>query len=159
MPANEHQVGGRHYKTAYEHWDLVTDVGMGYLAGCATKYVARHRKKGGIEDLRKALHYVDKLIEVASEPSPFPGLSPRVNRVTALERFAQINGLTAQEKIVMETIVLWETVGDLVNIRRLIATMIERSVPIPAPVPLTEENHYSPRIEATVEDESNEDRA
>lgn len=65
MNANELQIGGRHYKTNYEHWDLAVAIPLGYLEGCATKYVSRWRKKGGISDLQKALHYLDKLIEVA----------------------------------------------------------------------------------------------
>jgi hypothetical protein len=28
------------------------------------KYVARHREKNGVEDLKKARHYLDKLIEI-----------------------------------------------------------------------------------------------
>lgn len=63
--ANSRQVGGNHYKTgAEEHWDLVARYGVGYLEGCATKYVSRWRKKNGVQDLEKAIHYVDKIIEM-----------------------------------------------------------------------------------------------
>jgi hypothetical protein len=65
MPANDTQVGGNHYKTSYEHWDLVIKLKLGYLEGCTTKHVARWRKKNGMQDLQKAMHYLDKLIEVA----------------------------------------------------------------------------------------------
>ena len=34
----------------------------GYLRGSAIKYLARCNKKGGLEDMRKARHFVDKLI-------------------------------------------------------------------------------------------------
>jgi Protein of unknwon function (DUF3310) len=64
MPANDRQVNGDHYKSQYQHWDLVILTSMGYLAGNSTKYVARWRKKNGIEDLKKAKHYLEKLIEV-----------------------------------------------------------------------------------------------
>jgi hypothetical protein len=37
---------------------------LGFLQGNAIKYLARWKDKGGIEDLRKARHYLDKLIEV-----------------------------------------------------------------------------------------------
>ena len=63
---NSRQIGGDHYKTSYEHWDLAVNIPLGYLEGCATKYVARWRKKDGLKDLQKALHYLDKLIEVGS---------------------------------------------------------------------------------------------
>lgn len=64
--ANEHQVGGSHYKSPGlpEHWDLVAMFGWDYFQGQITKYVMRWRKKNGIEDLKKARHYLDKYIEV-----------------------------------------------------------------------------------------------
>lgn len=36
----------------------------GYLAGNVVKYIARYRDKNGVEDLKKARHYLDKLIEI-----------------------------------------------------------------------------------------------
>lgn len=61
--ANDYQVGGRHYEREYQHWDWVCDIQLHYLLGCASKYVVRHRHKNGEEDLRKALHYLDKALE------------------------------------------------------------------------------------------------
>lgn len=63
MNANDKQIGGEHYKAQYQHWDFVCDTGMHYLLGCATKYVSRWRKKNGVEDLKKSLHYIEKAIE------------------------------------------------------------------------------------------------
>lgn len=64
MAANRNQIGGDHYKGApVEHWDFVLMHKMPYLEAQIFKYVLRWRKKNGIEDLRKARHYLDKLIE------------------------------------------------------------------------------------------------
>lgn len=63
MEPNDYQIGGGHYKNDYQHWDLVCDIDMHYLLGCATKYISRWRKKNGIQDLRKALHYLNKAEE------------------------------------------------------------------------------------------------
>lgn len=65
MPdANDRQHGGNHYKkNAYEHWDFVCDTGQHYLIGCATKYASRWQDKGGIQDLDKMVHYLDKAEE------------------------------------------------------------------------------------------------
>ncbi len=60
MNVNEIQVGGDHYRMEYIHWDFVCDTRMPYLLGCATKYVARHKEKNGVEDLRKSTHYLAK---------------------------------------------------------------------------------------------------
>lgn len=40
---------------------------QGFLRGNAIKYLARCDNKGGIEDLKKARHYLDKLIEVSEK--------------------------------------------------------------------------------------------
>ena len=63
--ANARQVGGAHYKDkAIQPWDFIASNKLGYLEGNIIKYVSRWQDKGGIEDLRKARHYLDKLIEV-----------------------------------------------------------------------------------------------
>lgn len=81
--ANERQVGGDHYKRGgEEHWDRVYRLfGPGYFVGCITKYVERYQFKNGLEDLRKAEHFIQKLIELtqreqAERPTP-PSLRTR----------------------------------------------------------------------------------
>lgn len=71
MSANDSQIGGNHYKgQAVQPWDFIVSNGLGYLEGNVVKYVSRWRKKGGVEDLRKAQHYLAKLIEVAESERP-----------------------------------------------------------------------------------------
>jgi hypothetical protein len=64
MNANDTQTGGTHYQVAIQPWDYIIANGLGYLEGNVIKYVTRYKNKGGIEDLRKAQHYLTKLIEV-----------------------------------------------------------------------------------------------
>jgi hypothetical protein len=70
VSANTQQVGGDHYKKKrIQPWDFIganRDT-IGFFEGNAIKYLARWREKGGIEDLRKARHYIDKLIELETE--------------------------------------------------------------------------------------------
>lgn len=63
MEPNDYQVGGKHYQSRYQHWDFVIDTDLHYLIACATKYIFRWREKNGIEDLRKACHYLDKAVD------------------------------------------------------------------------------------------------
>lgn len=73
--ANNRQHGGDHYqKTDYQHWDFICDNGTPYLIGCATKYVARWRKKGGKLDLQKAMHYLEKAMERNIFPQSYTGV-------------------------------------------------------------------------------------
>jgi len=64
MNANDTQTGGTHYQVAIQPWDYIIANNLGYLEGNVIKYVTRYKNKGGIEDLRKAQHYLTKLIEV-----------------------------------------------------------------------------------------------
>lgn len=65
MSANDIQHGGDHYKSkAIQPWDYIYANNIGYMEGCAIKYLSRWREKGGVEDLKKARHFIDKLIEL-----------------------------------------------------------------------------------------------
>jgi hypothetical protein len=65
MKANDHQVGGTHYaRNSIQPWDYIIANGLGYLEGNIIKYTTRWRQKGGVDDLRKVIHYAEKLIEV-----------------------------------------------------------------------------------------------
>lgn len=62
---NDLQVGGEHYKgKKIQPWDFIVDNDLGFLEGNVVKYVSRFRQKNGVEDLKKAKHYLEKLIEV-----------------------------------------------------------------------------------------------
>ena len=65
MTALQHQEGGGHYKDmAIQPVEFIHANGIGYFEGNVIKYVTRWRKKNGIEDLKKARHYVDLLIDL-----------------------------------------------------------------------------------------------
>lgn len=61
---NSIQVGGTHYQgKGIQPWDYVIANNMGYLEGCIIKYVTRYKDKNGLEDLKKAKHYLEKLMD------------------------------------------------------------------------------------------------
>lgn len=63
--ALDSQVGGNHYKDlAIQPVEYIHRNGIGYMEGCAIKYLTRWRSKGGIQDLEKAKHFIDLLIEL-----------------------------------------------------------------------------------------------
>jgi len=63
--ANTRQEGGNHYKTlAIQPWDYIIQNNLGFLEGNVIKYVTRWKEKEGVQDLQKARHFLDKLIEV-----------------------------------------------------------------------------------------------
>jgi len=68
MEPNTVQIGGDHYKGDYQHWDMVCDTNLHYLLACATKYVVRYEHKNGVEDLRKAIHFISKAKDKGINP-------------------------------------------------------------------------------------------
>ena len=66
--ADSIQVGGNHYKKqTIQPWDYILANGLGFLEGNVVKYVTRYKDKNGVEDLKKAQHYLQKLIEINSQ--------------------------------------------------------------------------------------------
>lgn len=60
----EHQEGGSHYKKmAIQPIDFIYFNDIPFIEGNIIKYILRHRKKNGLEDLKKAKHYLEILIE------------------------------------------------------------------------------------------------
>lgn len=70
MKATEHQEGGGHYKDLLiQPIDFIHANGIPFIEGNVIKYICRHRAKNGIQDLKKAKHYIDLLIEKEYEDS------------------------------------------------------------------------------------------
>ena len=64
MSALKEQVAGSHYKDMpIQPFEYIHRNGIGFAEGCAIKYLSRWRVKNGVEDLRKARHFIDLLIE------------------------------------------------------------------------------------------------
>ncbi len=64
--AREYQVGGDHYKNlTIQPTEYIMANNLNWCEGNAVKYVTRHRVKGeGLQDLLKARHYINLLIEL-----------------------------------------------------------------------------------------------
>lgn len=63
--AKDTQVGGGHYKDmAIQPAEFVHRNGIGYLEGAAIYYIVRHKKKGGRQDLEKAIHSLNLILEM-----------------------------------------------------------------------------------------------
>lgn len=66
---NAVQVGGEHYKKYgdLQPWDLWTMWNLNPFQAAILKYVVRYRDKDGVQDLKKARHFIDKLISVETD--------------------------------------------------------------------------------------------
>jgi hypothetical protein len=63
MSALDKQIGGQHYQTKIQPIDYILENQLGFIEGNVIKYVSRHREKNGAEDIKKAIHYLEILLE------------------------------------------------------------------------------------------------
>ena len=60
----DRQIGGDHYKKySIQPVEFIMENNLDYCQANVIKYITRFRDKNGVEDLRKAKHYVEMLIE------------------------------------------------------------------------------------------------
>lgn len=65
MNALQTQEGGGHYKNlAIQPVEYIYKNGIPYLEANVIKYVTRHKDKNGAEDIRKAIHYCQLILEL-----------------------------------------------------------------------------------------------
>ena len=105
--ANHTQVGGQHYRTFFQHWDLAHALDLGYFEGQITKYTTRHRTKNGKQDLEKARHFAVKLKELLLHE----GRQPRHKYPDAdmLNRYGDANNLGKIERRIILNVCTWNT--------------------------------------------------
>ena len=66
--ASETQIGGSHYSDmVIQPIEFIHKNNLSFIQGNIIKYVCRYKSKGGVQDLNKAKHYIDLLIEFEEE--------------------------------------------------------------------------------------------
>ena len=77
MGTYDKQIGGSHYlKFKIQPSEFANKNNLPFAEGNAIKYICRHKYKGKKDDLKKAKHYIDMIIERdysdTLEPRPLP---------------------------------------------------------------------------------------
>lgn len=98
---NDKQIGGRHYESAYQHWDFMLDVSMPYLPAQVIKYITRWKKKNGVQDLEKALHFLEKYIEVEGRKT--------LEKYGKMNRYLEENQIETGEVFVIQHLLNYHT--------------------------------------------------
>ena len=63
--ATSQQVGGDHYtRLAIQPAEYNQRNGLGFCEACVVKYVSRHKHKNGKQDIEKAIHFLNLLLEI-----------------------------------------------------------------------------------------------
>jgi hypothetical protein len=123
MSANDKKI--KHYASKYQHWDLVAIIPLGYFEGCSTKYVTRWRKKDGLKDLDKAMHFLDKLLEFYPHRTAPPRNIPRSQIQYEVSQFAAANSLSIIEEEFILLLCNYRTDDDLRTARLILEDIIE----------------------------------
>jgi len=64
MKSYKKQVGGSHYKKyKIQPVEFIIKNNIGFVEGNIIKYILRFKEKGGVQDLLKAKHYIELLID------------------------------------------------------------------------------------------------
>jgi hypothetical protein len=128
--ANSKQIGGDHYKgRPIEPWDFIEEHDIPFLEGCAIKYLTRWPDKGGLADLDKATHFMEKVLEVKIQ-NPLrtgPGILDPLAlgthlrddlawRAMALREYCQHNTLDTVSYDLVNRIYYWESERQLKDI-------------------------------------------
>lgn len=62
------QVGGDHYKKMpIQPLEFIAKNNLDFFQGNVIKYVLRYKDKNGVEDLRKAIHFIEMMIEMMED--------------------------------------------------------------------------------------------
>ena len=64
MSVWDKQIGGKHYQNfKIQPSKFVVENELLFPEGCAIKYICRHRLKGKKEDILKAIHFLEMILE------------------------------------------------------------------------------------------------
>lgn len=115
-----HQVGGEHYKSAYQPIEFITKFKLLMIEGNLVKYITRHYKKNGKEDLEKAYHYL-----TLRDTFQCYWLAPKnISRsffIEELNRYAKDNNITELEYSVINECLI----GDMDYGMRVLRSLID----------------------------------
>lgn len=129
MSANDKQIAGTHYKSKgkIQHWDYCDANDVPYLESACTKYVQRWREKNGLQDLQKALHYLEKRIENRNA-----GVGPvRGGQMSFNEYLSFITGTGLSEREleleIITHVMHWSSPEELETARLALLQLIEQA--------------------------------
>lgn len=123
---NDIQIGGDHYKGAdFQPWDWAknSNGALGYYECTSIKYITRFRKKGGVEDLNKVLHYLDKMLFESKHGEIAPNYDQRRSLRTVM-KYNRLNDCDGLQSNAITMIVMWQCPEDLEEAKKLVEQLI-----------------------------------
>ena len=125
MRASDRQVGGNHYEAEVQHWDYAVRSETPNLEYAASKYVARWRNKNGVQDLEKAIHYLEKRIE--SVNLHIGTMKGGIYLPLMFGEFTSSTNCTVEEAAILYSIMHWTKVSELQTAIARIRILIQQA--------------------------------
>lgn len=102
-PALQRQEGGKHYKGfVIQPVEFLLASGYDFCLASAVKYLSRWREKNGIEDLRKAVHFIQLRVELIDRIA-----TPKATPLMSMNTFIDRNRIPLAEAGILRLIEMW----------------------------------------------------
>jgi hypothetical protein len=120
--ANERQVAGDHYRAGLQHWDLMAHNHVDYFSAQITKYITRWKKKNGVQDVEKSIHYHEKLTELLQDHVLE---LPQPREIKFLDAFKVTNDLGDVEYTIFFLLLSYTTMDELYRVGVLLQHLLQ----------------------------------
>lgn len=108
MKARNYQVGGNHYsKMRVQPFEFTAANDLGGIEHTIVKYVSRWQDKGGVDDVRKARHCLEFLIESAPGLVALRDQRPAFTPSITANQYCTANQLGPLETEVIRRVYFW----------------------------------------------------
>lgn len=111
--ARKQQVGGDHYKSEIQPIDYIHANNLDFFEGSVLKYITRHKNKGGEEDIKKAIHYLELILEYHYKPLEFTDLKKHYRAYTVEQVTVDHHFKIDRDDLAMDAILVVE--GDITD--------------------------------------------
>lgn len=112
------QIGGTHYLLKIQPIEYISKNKLQFSQGNVIKYISRYKSKNGIEDLKKAKHYIDFIVnyEYLGKVIRFPAPSPDL--VIMPHEYSNQNGFSFYQMHIIEKVTNHNRGGGLLALRQ-----------------------------------------
>ncbi len=121
------QVGGNHYVADLQQWRWAAELNLRYFEGNITRYITRHGKKNGAEDLAKARHWAEELLKLHRAGVIHKPIVAYAFIAAMTNKLAIAYELTELEQDICERTARWQCEDDLIAIVAMINRLLEES--------------------------------
>ncbi len=100
MSALDKQEGGQHYQLPIQPIEYIVKNSIPYREANVIKYVTRHASKNGAEDIKKAIHYLEMILEDYAHEGVADGATGEWGAWTRVDSFNAMDGWDDKDAVI-----------------------------------------------------------